>query len=68
MEYIQTDFPEIDIESTVTVLIWRFQNRKMELPIEVELCPPGMEAEGWRAAARRVLLEARNRERPLIVN
>lgn len=68
MEYIQTDFPEIDIETTVTVLLWRFQNRKMELPIEVELCPPGMEVEGWKAAARRVLLEAKKRERPLIVN
>lgn len=68
MEYVQTDFPEIDIETTVTVLIWRFQNRKIPLPIEVELCPIGMEAEGWRAAARRTLLEAKNRERPLSIN
>lgn len=68
MEYIQTDFPEIDIETTVTVLLWRFQNYKMPLPIEVELCPIGLEAEGWKAAARRVLLEAKLRERPLIVN
>lgn len=59
---IETDFPEIDIETTVTVLMHRFHTGKLPLPLEVEMCPIGFEAEGWKAAARRVLKEARARQ------
>ena len=52
---IEVDFSELEIETTVTVLLHKFQIGKIELPMEVALCLPGMEATGWRAAARRVL-------------
>lgn len=61
------EFPEIDIETTVTVLLHRFHVGKIELPLEVELCPIGLEAQGWRAAAIRVLREAEARKKPLVV-
>lgn len=60
---IETDFPELDIEATVVVLLHRFNRGQIELPVEVELCPPGLEGKGWRAAAVRTLKEARERER-----
>ena len=55
---IEVQFPEIDIETTITVLLHRFHHGKIPLPLEVELCPPGREVLGWRAAAIRVLEEA----------
>lgn len=58
---IETDFPEIDIETTVAVYLKRFHAGKIPLPLEVEICPPGFEREGWRAFARRILREARAR-------
>jgi hypothetical protein len=60
---IEVGFPEIDIQTTVTVLLRRFHLGKIELPPEVELCPVGLEAEGWRVAAIRTLKEARERNR-----
>lgn len=59
---IEADFPEIDIETTVTVYLKRFHDGKMPLPLEVEMCPVGFEREGWRAFARRILKEARARQ------
>lgn len=61
-EAIFTEFPEIDIETTVTVGLWRFHNSKMELPVEVQLCPIGMEAEGWRRWAINQLIAAKRRK------
>lgn len=67
-EIILTEFPEVDIETTITVGLYRFHNRKMELPIEVQLCPIGLEKEGWRRWAIKVLQEAKKRnERPVAV-
>lgn len=63
MAEIVADFPELDIEATVAVYLKRFHQGKIPLPVEVELCPPGFEAEGWRAFARRILREARERNR-----
>ena len=65
---VETDFPEIDIETTVTELLWRFREGKIALPTEVELCPLGLEADGWRAAARRVLREAAQRKQRDIIH
>lgn len=71
---IETPFSEIEIQTTVTVGINLFQNRKMELPLEVHLCPPGLEAVGWRRWAEKVLrngpkgLEMALRERAPSVN
>lgn len=58
---ISVEFPEIDIQTTVTVLLWRFQQGQIELPTEVELCPVGFEVHGWRAAAIRILKESLGR-------
>lgn len=59
-------FSEVDIESTVTVLLWRFDHGKIPLPLEVELCPIGSEREGWRAAAIRTLREAAERAQRVV--
>lgn len=64
-------FPEIEIESTVTVLLWKFDHGKIPLPLEVELCPIGLEKDGWRAAAVRVLreaAEARQKRETLVIS
>lgn len=67
-EVILTEFPEIDIETTITYGLYKFHNRKMELPLEVQLTPPGLEAEGWRRWAINVLIEAKKRhERPVAI-
>ena len=59
MADIEVGFPEIDIESTVAVLIWKVTNNKMEVPREVTFCLPGTEPKAWREAAIRTLREAR---------
>lgn len=62
-----SEFPEIDIQTTVTVLLHRFHTGKIELPVEVDLCLPGFEVIGWRRAAERVLREARAKQKPLVI-
>lgn len=64
-----SEFPEIDIETTITVLLHRFHTGQIELPQAVELCLPGFEAIGWRQEALRILREARaKQQQPLIVH
>lgn len=63
-------FSEVEIETTITVGLWRFQNSKMELPTEVELCLVGQEAHGWRAWAIKTLRQAAEkyqRENTLVI-
>lgn len=54
---IEVGFQEVEIQTTMLVLLWRWKHDKIPLPAEVELCLPGMEIEGWRAAAIRTLKE-----------
>lgn len=67
MDTVLSEFPEIDIETTITVGLYRFHNRKMELPLEVQLTPPGLEAEGWRRWAIKVLQEAKARKEAEVI-
>lgn len=52
---IETPFSEMEIQTTVTVGLHLFHSNRMALPLEVHLCPPGMEAHGWRRWAEKVL-------------
>lgn len=58
-----TGFSEMDIEATVVVHLKWFHQGKIALPMEVELCPIGLEAQGWRAYALRILREAAEKRR-----
>lgn len=61
MSDIQVEFSEMDIEATIVVHLRWFHMGKIELPMEVQLCPIGLEAQGWRIYAIRILREAAKR-------
>ena len=57
---MQPEFQDIELQTTVTVLLRAFDYGKIPLPTEVELCLPGFEVSGWLAAATRHLRECRS--------